>query len=207
MRGVRLRPFQIGGRRRRRVGGVRSVRPTLIYLCEDYARILHKYHPHTKIFVGNQKLDNAGDRAIFEYLQAKPRDWIDGLVYGPGSNAMGWTPGRRQDHRMDLFRGGGGRPERLSARNAAPVAAAAVDSAVYRFDALGLFAVRPDGPRADSRIATITCPRNGTRGCTNASRARVGTGLQPPHVPRAAAKLLPRLSGDGRIRDRRRRVF
>lgn len=79
----------------------------LIYLCEDYAPILRKYHPHTKIFVGNQKLDNAGDRAIFEYLQAKPRDWIDGICYGPGSNAMGWTPGRRQDHRMDLFREGG----------------------------------------------------------------------------------------------------
>jgi hypothetical protein len=76
---------------------------TLIHLCEEYARILHKYHPHTKVFVGNQKLDNAGDRAIFEYLQAAPRDWIDGIVYGPGSNAMGWTPGRRQDHRMDLF--------------------------------------------------------------------------------------------------------
>jgi uncharacterized protein DUF4838 len=80
---------------------------TLIYLCEDYARILHKYHPHTKIFVGNQKLDNAGDGAIFQYLQEKPRGWIVGLVYGPGSNAMGWTPGRRQDHRMDLFQDGG----------------------------------------------------------------------------------------------------
>ena len=80
---------------------------TLIHLCEDYARILHKYHPHTKIFVGNQKLDNAGDRAIFEYLQAEPREWIDGICYGPGSNAMGWTPGRRQDHRMDLFHGAG----------------------------------------------------------------------------------------------------
>jgi hypothetical protein len=80
---------------------------TLIHLCEDYARLLRKYHPHTKIFVGNQKLDNAGDRAIFEYLQARPRDWIDGICYGPGSNAMGWTPGRRQDHRMDLFGEGG----------------------------------------------------------------------------------------------------
>jgi hypothetical protein len=80
---------------------------TLIHLCEDYARLLHKYHPHTKIFVGNQKLDNADDRAIFDYLQEQPRDWIDGICYGPGSNAMGWTPGRRQDHRMDLFRDGG----------------------------------------------------------------------------------------------------
>jgi hypothetical protein len=75
----------------------------LIYLCEDDSRTLRKYHPRTKIFVGNQKLDNAGERAIFEYLQAAPRDWIDGICYGPGSNAMGWTPGRRQDHRTDLF--------------------------------------------------------------------------------------------------------
>lgn len=76
----------------------------LIHLCADYAPILRKYHPRIRIFVGNQKLDNAGDKAIFEYLQAQPRDWLDGIIYGPGSNAMGWSPGRRQDHRTDLFR-------------------------------------------------------------------------------------------------------
>lgn len=76
----------------------------LIHLCADLAPILKKYHPQIKIFVGNQKLDNAGEQAIFEYLQAQPRDWIEGIIYGPGSNAMGWTPGRRQDHRTDLFR-------------------------------------------------------------------------------------------------------
>ncbi len=74
-----------------------------IELCEDYARLLHQYHPETLVFVGNQKLDNAGDEAIFAYLNEEPRDWCAGIVYGPGSNAMGWTPGRRQDHRMDLF--------------------------------------------------------------------------------------------------------
>ena len=75
-----------------------------IRLCEDYARLLHQYHPDTVVFIGNQKLDNAGEQAIFDYLQAKPRTWLSGIVYGPGSNAMGWMPGRRQDHRMDLFR-------------------------------------------------------------------------------------------------------
>ena len=77
---------------------------TLIHLCEDFAPLIRKYHPQIKIFVGNQKLDNAGEQAIFDYLQAQPRDWIDGIVFGPGSNAMGWAPGRRQDHRTDLFR-------------------------------------------------------------------------------------------------------
>jgi hypothetical protein len=75
----------------------------LIRLCEDYARILHQYHPDTKLFMGNQKLDNAGEQAIFDFVQAEPRPWLAGMVYGPGSNAMGWTPGRRQDHRTDLF--------------------------------------------------------------------------------------------------------
>lgn len=78
-----------------------------IELCAEYAPILRKYHPKVKIYVGNQKLDNAGDKAILEYLQAEPRDWLSGICYGPGSNAMAWTPGRRQDHRMDLFEYGG----------------------------------------------------------------------------------------------------
>ena len=76
----------------------------LIHLCADLAPILKKSHPKIKIFVGNQKLDNAGDQAIFDYLQAEKPDWLEGIIYGPGSNAMGWTPGRRQDHRTDLFR-------------------------------------------------------------------------------------------------------
>lgn len=76
---------------------------TFVRLCEDYARLLHQYHPDAQVFVGNQKLDNAGDRAIFEYFQTTPDTVLNGIVYGPGSNAMGWTPGRRQDHRLDLF--------------------------------------------------------------------------------------------------------
>jgi hypothetical protein len=74
-----------------------------VRLCEDLTRILHNYHPNTKVFIGNQKLDSAGDIAILDYLKEEPRDWVRGIVYGPGSNAMGWMPGRRQDHRMDLF--------------------------------------------------------------------------------------------------------
>ncbi len=76
---------------------------TLAYLSEEYAQLLHQYHPNTRVFIGNQKLDNAGDRAILEYFQTHPNTLLDGIVYGPGSNAMGWTPGRRQDHRLDLF--------------------------------------------------------------------------------------------------------
>jgi len=77
---------------------------TFIRLCEDLARIIHRYHPHTEIFVTNQKFDNADDEAIFAYLQEQPRTWLRALCYGPGSDAMSWQPGQRQTHRMDLFR-------------------------------------------------------------------------------------------------------
>jgi len=74
-----------------------------IALCHELAAIVGKYHPDAEVFATNQKLDNAGDLAIFDYLRKHP-DWLRGFGFGPGSNAMGWMPGRRQDHRMDLFR-------------------------------------------------------------------------------------------------------
>ncbi len=74
-----------------------------IEMCADIAAIISKYHPKTKFFATNQKIDNASDQAIFDYLNAEPRPWLTALAYGPGSNAMSWQPGRRQDHRMDLF--------------------------------------------------------------------------------------------------------
>jgi hypothetical protein len=75
-----------------------------IRLCENLARIIHRYHPLTEIFVTNQKFDNDDDKAIFAYLQEKPRTWLRAFCYGPGSDAMSWQPGHRQTHRMDLFR-------------------------------------------------------------------------------------------------------
>ena len=65
---------------------------TYIEMCADMAAIIHKYHPETQIFATNQKLDNAGDRAIFKYLQEEPRTWLRALCFGPGSNAMSWQP-------------------------------------------------------------------------------------------------------------------
>jgi hypothetical protein len=72
-------------------------------MCQDIAALLHKYHPGTLVMATQQKLDNEGDKAIFDYLNEQPRDWLYALAYGPGSNAMTWQPGRRQTHRMDLF--------------------------------------------------------------------------------------------------------
>jgi hypothetical protein len=77
---------------------------TFIRLCEDLAQVIHRYHPRTEIFVTNQKFDNDDDKAIFAYLQEKPRTWLRAFCYGPGSDAMSWQPGHRQTHRMDLFR-------------------------------------------------------------------------------------------------------
>jgi len=77
---------------------------TFIKTVEKMADIIHKYHPGTRIYFTNQKFDNADDKAIFAYLQEKPRDWLWAWGYGPGSDATSWQPGHRQTHRMDLFR-------------------------------------------------------------------------------------------------------
>lgn len=75
-----------------------------IKTVEDMAKIIHKFHPETKIYFTNQKFDNEGDKAIFNYLNEQPRDWLWAWGYGPGSDATSWQPGHRQNHRMDLFR-------------------------------------------------------------------------------------------------------
>ncbi len=75
-----------------------------ISLCADMADIIHRYHPNCQIFITNQKFDAESDEAIFQYLQEKPRSWLRGFCYGPGSDSMSWQPGHRQTHRMDLFR-------------------------------------------------------------------------------------------------------
>jgi len=75
-----------------------------IHLCEDMAKIIHRYYPDTRIYIVNQKFDNEDDNAIFEYLQEEPRDWLWAFGYGPGSDAVSRQPGHRQTHRMDLFR-------------------------------------------------------------------------------------------------------
>jgi hypothetical protein len=77
---------------------------TFIRTVEEMAKIIHKYHPTTRIYFTNQKFDNADDNAIFRYLQEEPRSWLWGWGYGPGSDATTWQPGHRQTHRMDLFR-------------------------------------------------------------------------------------------------------
>lgn len=77
---------------------------TFIHLTEDMAAVIRKSQPLAQFFITNQKFDNASDIAIFEYLREKPRPWLRAFAYGPGSDAMGWQPGHRQDHRMDLFR-------------------------------------------------------------------------------------------------------
>ena len=77
---------------------------TFIELCEEMAAIIHARNPATRIWFTNQKFDDEDDKAIFAYLQEKPREWLWAWGYGPGSDAMSWQPGHRQTHRMDLFR-------------------------------------------------------------------------------------------------------
>jgi len=73
-----------------------------IELSEEIAEIWLRYHPNTlSIQIANQDLTNAGDQAIFDYLNEKPRKWLSAICYGPGSNAM--SPYFRSELREDLF--------------------------------------------------------------------------------------------------------
>ena len=74
---------------------------TFIHLCEEMARVWLKYHPKSEVHVINQGMDNAGDQAIFDYLNEKPRTWLAAVDYGPGSNAL--SPYFRAELRTDLF--------------------------------------------------------------------------------------------------------
>jgi hypothetical protein len=74
---------------------------TFVQLCEEMAAIWLKYHPKSIVLIANQGLDNAGERAIFDYYREKPRTWSYGIAYGPGSNPM--SRYFRNELRKDLF--------------------------------------------------------------------------------------------------------
>jgi hypothetical protein len=76
---------------------------TYVLMCADMAKVILKYLPHTRIYITNQELSNAGDQFIFDYLNQAPQTWMAGIYYGPGSNAMSWNGTKRPDHRLDLF--------------------------------------------------------------------------------------------------------
>lgn len=63
---------------------------TFALLCEDITKIALKTHPDLIVLIANQDLTNEGDMAIFDYLSEEPQDWLYGIAYGPGSNAMSW---------------------------------------------------------------------------------------------------------------------
>ncbi len=74
---------------------------TFVLLCEEIANIWLKYHPDSLVQIANQDVTNAGDQAIFDYLNEKPRTWLYSMSYGPGSNAM--SSYFRSELREDLF--------------------------------------------------------------------------------------------------------
>jgi len=70
-------------------------------LCAEMAAIWLEHHPDSVVMIANQDLLNAGDQAIFDYLNEAPRDWLYAIAYGPGSNAL--SSYFRSELREDLF--------------------------------------------------------------------------------------------------------
>ena len=87
-------------------GGCRDERcmpwgDTFIHLCDEIGRMWKEMQPESIVLVANQDLTNAGDQAIFDFLNTEPRDWLYGLCYSPGTNAM--SDYFRDELREDLF--------------------------------------------------------------------------------------------------------
>src|SRR6266404_1463200 len=74
---------------------------TFVVLCEEVAKLWLKHHSNGVVQIANQDLSNAGDQAIFDYLNEKPRLWLESIAYGPGSSAM--SRYFRNELREDLF--------------------------------------------------------------------------------------------------------
>ncbi len=74
---------------------------TFVKLCEDISNIALENHQNLIVLIANQDMTNEGDLTIFDYLSKKPVDWLYGIAYGPGSNAMSWY--FRHELRDDLF--------------------------------------------------------------------------------------------------------
>ncbi|MDQ1256763.1 MAG: hypothetical protein QG656_1363, partial [Candidatus Hydrogenedentes bacterium] len=74
---------------------------TFVELCEEAANVWLESHPGSVVQIANQDLTNDGDQAIFDYLNAQPRPWLEAIAYGPGSNAM--SDYFRSELREDLF--------------------------------------------------------------------------------------------------------
>ena len=74
---------------------------TFVHLCEEVGNLWLDGHPDSIILIANQDLSNEGDQAIFDYLNEQERDWLYGICYGPGSNAL--SRYFRDELREDLF--------------------------------------------------------------------------------------------------------
>ncbi|UCH36531.1 MAG: hypothetical protein JSV65_09305 [Armatimonadota bacterium] len=74
---------------------------TFVLLAAEMAKIWLRHHPNSTVQIANQDLDNAGDQAVFDYLNEEPRTWLYAICYGPGSNAM--SEYFRSELREDLF--------------------------------------------------------------------------------------------------------
>ncbi len=74
---------------------------TFVHLCEEVGKLWLEGHPDSVVLIANQDLSNEGDQAIFDYLNEQKRDWLYGLCYGPGSNAL--SDYFRDELREDLF--------------------------------------------------------------------------------------------------------
>jgi len=78
--------------------GENHPRDVMPYLA-DVAEILHEYHPDAMIWLSMQGYRGERVDYVYDWIhQNDPRDWLAGLVHGPGSPALPETRERLPEH-------------------------------------------------------------------------------------------------------------
>lgn len=62
--------------------------PVYLELVKEQAEQVHRYHPHCKIWLSQQGLSASETQLIIEWLDRERPEWVEGVAYGPFSEAM-----------------------------------------------------------------------------------------------------------------------
>lgn len=82
---------------------------TYVELCEEIAARFHKHHPHGKVWLTTQELDTEETAWLWDYLNEKPRPWIDAICLAPSGDQLSPYLTGRISHKLERYLGMGRR--------------------------------------------------------------------------------------------------
>ncbi len=86
---------------------------TYVELCEEIAEIYHRYFPDGKVWLTTQELDFDETQWLWDYLNEKPRPWIDAISYAPSGDELSPYLTGRINYKYEKYMGMGRRSRYL----------------------------------------------------------------------------------------------